>query len=304
MPATVYSLAPARLGSTVIPVERIGVSAGVIANPHQHSGNEYPTLVAIPGATPRITLTSPWRAAYDVLGLGMNVLSTMDVYLAKFASLTRASGSVHTKWGLTASCSAAAIITGASVNQDGLLMAEIEIYPLSNNGTTHPLTRTDNNAMPSLASQPILHTLGPASINGTVIPGLTSAGLELGQRLDVQRTDGALYPLLAVRIDAAPRLSATHADPVSLYAQLGSMLGADITSNFVAYFRQHNATTGVIDTGSSAVSITVAAGRILPLEVIDAQGQVATLGIDVHGLSSGAAHPFAVSVSATAPAIP
>jgi hypothetical protein len=303
MPAIVYSLAPARLGATVVPVERIGFSAGVIANPHQHSGNEYPTMVAIPGATPRITLTVPFRAAYDVLGLGINVLATMDVYLAKFASLTRASGSVHTKWGLSSSCSAAAIITGASVNQDGLLMAEVEIYPLSNNGTTHPLTRTDNNALPSLASQPILHTLGPVSINGTVIPGLQSAGLELGQRLQVDRTDGALYPLLATRIDAAPRITATHADPVTMYGQLGSLLGADITSNVVAYFRQHGS-SGVTDTGSTAVSITVASGRVLPLEVATSQGAVATLGLDIHGLSSGATHPFAVSVSATAPAIP
>lgn len=304
MPATVYSMAPCRLGATVVPVERIGLSAGVIANPHQHSGNEYPTLVAIPGATPRITLTMPWRIAYDTLGLGINVLTTMDVYLAKFASLTRASGTVHTKWGLSGSCSAAALIMGASVNQDGILMAEVEIYPLSNDGTTHPLTRTDNNAMPSLASQPILHTLGPCSINGTVVPGLSSAALDLGQRLEVQRTDGALYPLLAVRVDAAPKLSATHADPVGMYAQLGSMLGANISSNFVAYFRQLNTTTGVVDTGSTAVSITVASGRVVPLEVTDSQGQVSTIGIEVHGLSSSSTHPFAVSSSATAPAIP
>lgn len=304
MPAIIYSLAPVRLGSTVIPVERIGLSAGVIANPHQHSGNEYPTLVAIPGASPRITLTAPWRAAYDVLGLGINVLTTVDVYLAKFASLTRASGNVHTKWALSTSCSAAALITGASVNQDGILMAEVEVLPLSSVGTDYPLTRTDNNALPSLASQPILHTLGPVSINGTVVPGLESASLDLGQRLQSERTDGALYPILAARMDAAPRISATHRDPVTMYAQLGSMLGANITSNVVAYFRPYSATDGVVSTGATSVSITVASGRVVPLEITDSQGAVSTLGIDIHGLSSSATHPFAVSVTATAPAIP
>lgn len=304
MPAVVYSLAPAKFNTTVVPVERIGFSAGVIANPHQHSGNEYPTLIAIAGAVPRVTLTVPFRAAYDVLGLGINVLTAFEVYLAKFASLTRASGSVHTKWALSASCTAAAIITGASVNQDGLLMAEVEVYPLSNTGRAHPLTRSDNNALPSLASQPILHTLGPVSIDGTVIPGLQSSSLELGQRLQTQRTDGSDYPTLAVRVDAAPRIQATHADPVTMYNQLGSLLGANIASGVVAYFRQHAASTGVIDTGATAVSITVASGRIVPLEVPAGQGSVATLGLEVHGLSTGATHPFAVSVSATAPAIP
>jgi hypothetical protein len=304
MPATIYSMAPAKFGTTVIPVERIGFSAGVIANPHQHSGNEYPTLVSIPGASPRITLTVPWRAAYDTLGLSINVLTAFEIYLAKFASLIRSASSVHTKWALTASCTAAAQITGASVNQDGILMAEVEVVPLSNDGTSHPLTRTDNNALPTLASQPVLHGLGPVSINGTVVPGLQSGGVDLGQRLDVQRTDGALYPIVAARIDASPKLSATHADPVGMYAQLGSLLGANITSNVVAYFRQYSATTGVIDTGSTAVSITVASGRVVPLEVSVGHGQVATIGLEVHGLSSSSTHPFAVSVSATAPAIP
>jgi hypothetical protein len=303
MPATVYSLAPCKLNTTVVPVERIGFSPGVLANPHQHSGNEYPTLVAIPGAVPRVTLTIPWRAAYDVLGLGINVLTAFEVYLAKFASLTRASGNVHTKWALSTSCTAAAIIMGASVNQDGVLMAEVEVYPLSNDGVAHPLTRTDNNALPSLASQPVLHTLGPMSINGTVVPGLQSASLDLGQRLQVDRTDGASYPILATRIDAAPRVSGTHADPVGLFARLGSLLGVDLTSNAVAYFRQLSA-AGLVDTGATAVSITVASGRVVPLEVADSQGSVATIGLDVHGLSSTATHPFAVSVSATAPAIP
>ncbi len=304
MPASIYSLAPCKLNSTVVPVERIGFSPGVLANPHQHSGNEFPTLIAIPGATPRITLTMPFRAAYDVLGFSMVSLTAFEVYLAKFAALIRSASSVHTKWALTSSCTAAAMITGFSVNQDGVLMAEVEIVPLSNTGTAHPLTRSDNNALPTLASQPILHTAGPLSINGTVVPGLMSAAADLGQRLDVQRTDGAMYPIVAARVDAAPKISATHADPVGMLAQLGSLLGANLSSNAVAYFRQFDATTGVLDTGATAVSLTVASGHVLPLEMPVEQGKVATIGVEIHGLSTSATHPFAYSASATAPAIP
>jgi len=304
MPALTHSLAPAKFNSTVVAVEKIGFSPGVIANPHQHSGNEFPTLVAIPGAEPRITLTMPFRSAYDVLGLGMTQLTAFELYLAKFAALTRATGSVHTKWALAASCTASAMITGASVTQDGVLMAEVEVRPLSNNGTTPPFARTDNNALPALASQPVLHTLGPISVNGTVVPGLNAAGLDLGQNLDSQRTDGGLFPTLASRISAAPKITGTHADPVGMLAQLGSLLGVAASSNIIAYFRQYSVTTGEVSTGADSISVTVASGRMTPLDIVDSQGQIATMGIEIHGLSSSATHPFAISVGATSPAIP
>jgi hypothetical protein len=246
----------------------------------------------------------PFRSAYDALGLGMVQLTAFEIYLAKFSALTRATGSVHTKWALTASCTAAAMISGASVSQDGILMAEVEVHPLSNNGVAHPLTRSDSNAMPTLASQPILHTLGPISVNGTVVPGLNASALDLGQKLESQRTDGALYPLLTSRVGAAPKITGTHADPVGMLAQLGSLLGVAASSNIIAYFRQFNATTGEISAGADSISVTVASGRMTPLDIADSQGQIATMGIEIHGLSSSATHPFAISVGATSPAIP
>lgn len=304
MPAIIYSMAPAKFGTTVVPVERFGFSAGIVQTAHTHSGNEYATIVAVAGATPRITMSMPFRAAYDLFGLTVASVTTFEFYLAKFASLIRAAGSVHTKWALSASCSAACQITGFSVNNDGFLMAEVDVVPLSNNGTTHPLTRTDNNALLSLASQPVLHTLGPVSINGTVVPGLSAANGDLGQRLEVARHDGTLYPLVAARLGGDPKLTFTHSDPVTLESQLASLLGSNITSNVVAYFRGYNTTTGVNDTGTTAISITIASGRAYMTELPAQHGQIATRGLEVIGLSTSSTHPMVVATSATAPAIP
>jgi len=303
MPADVHSMAPCQIASTVVPVERVSFSGGVITEPHQHSGNEFVTLIRTSGATPRIRLSMPFRAAYDLLALGVNELSAFHLYLAKFAALIRATGSVHTRWSLSTNAKAAAMITGWSVNQDGILLADVEIVPLAaTGGTAHPLTRTDNNALLALASQPTVHTLGPVSINGTVIPGLTASSVDLGQNLVPQRTDGALYPVIAPRVDAAPRMTLTHADPRALLAGLGDLLGSSVA--VVAYYRQYAAADGTIDTGATAVSVTAASCRITPIDMDVGQGEVATIGFEVAGLSSTSTHPFAVAVNATAPAIP
>lgn len=303
MPATLSSLAPCVMNATTIPVASISLDHAVVSELSHHSGNEYPTLVAVAGAGPRVTLQVPFRAAYDLLGMTAVSLTTFEIYLATFASLLRQSGSNHVKLGLNTSCTAAAQITGMSVSQDGMLMADVEVVPLSNTGTAAPLVRTGSVALPAISSQPILHTLGPVSINGTVYPGLTAASVELSPSLEVHRGDGALYPTVAARVQGQPTMTLTHSDPVAMTNLLGSV-GVAASSNIIAYFRQFNATTGVVSTGADAVSLTCASGRMEPQTLTASQGQVATLGALVRGLSTSSTHPFAVAVGATAPALP
>jgi hypothetical protein len=296
-------MAPVRLNSTVVPVVSVGLDHGIVQDLSHHSGNEYPTLVAVAGAGPRITLSVPFRAAFDMIGFGVLNLTTCDIFFATFASLVRQSGANHIKLGLGASCTAAAQITGASVTQDGILLADVEIVPLSNDGVSAPLVRSTGQTLPTLASQPILHTAGPLSVNGTVYPGSTSVQIDLSPTLDVHRGDGALYPMVAARTQGQPSMTLAHADPVAMTALLGSV-GVAASSNIVVFFRPYDATTGVVGTGATAVSLTVASGRVSPERVSFAQGQVATIGARVVGLSTSSTHPFAVSVAATAPALP
>jgi len=303
MATVVSSLAPVQINSTVLAVERIGFSTGIISDLSQHSGQLYATLHKVSGAVPRITFTTPFLAAYNLLGLTVVNASTLDVYLTKFGALVPTAGSTHPRFALSSSCTAACHITGASVNQDGDLMAEVECFPLSVAGVAHPITYSTTNALITLAGQPVLHTLGPCSLNGTVVGGLQSSAVDLGQQLNIERTDGALYPIVGARVGAQPKITNGHADPFTLFSTLG-LLGLNLTSNFVQYFRQYSATTGVIDTGATAISFTIASGRAEPGDMSAQQGGVATLGFMVSGLSSSSTHPIAVSTSATAPTIP
>lgn len=303
MSATVYSMAPLDINGTILPVESIGLPHDILSVLYQHSGNEYPSLVAVPGANARVTFRSPFAAAYPVIGFTCLRATTLNFYLAKFATLIRAAGSVHPKLPLASSASALVVQTGWSVNQDGILMGDYECVYLSADMTTHPIgALTTNNALPSLASQPALHTLGPMSVNGTVYGGLMSSSGNLGQVYEARRTDGGPYPMVAARYGGTPSLSGEHSDPISLWSVM-SPTGAAISANVVQYYRAYDPTTGLVSSTNS-VSITCAAGRVHPQTITTGQGKVATVGIEVLATSATATHPFAVSLAATAPAVP
>lgn len=302
MPAVISSLSPAKLNSTVVPVKSYTVAPGIISAADRHSGNLYETLHKTSGAEPRVTLNIPFKPAYDVIGLGILKLTAFEFYLAKFTDYIRSASSEHTKWALSSSATAVAMITGWTVDHDGDLLAVVEVVPLAASAAAHPLTKSDNNALPTLASQPTMHTMGPVSINGTIIAGLRSVGGELGQNLRVLRSDGDRYARNAGYLGGSPRMTARHADPITLLGTLG-LLGLNISSNVVQYFRQYDATTGEV-TGDSGtgISITVASGRVEPVDLNANDQDLPDVGLQVIGLSSSATHPFVISTAASVPA--
>jgi hypothetical protein len=300
MAASLLSLAPITIGSTTIAVERIGFSHDVMANVSWHSGNEYPSLIAVPGSNPRVSFRCHFQDIYALTGLTILSASTFSVYLAKYAALIKDATSVHTKFALTASCTACVYITSVSTDQDGILMADCEAVLLSNDGAAHPFTQTNNNALPSLTAQPILHTLGPLVLNGTGVPGVTGASISLGQRYESRRSDGDKYPRVALRTGGEPRMTIEHGDPLGVLTALG-LDGANITSNAVQYFKRYDATTGLVGT-ANGVSLTIASGRAHPVELGASHGAVATHGIEIMGLSTSSTHPIATSITATVPA--
>ena len=300
--ALLTSLSPVRLNATVCAVKSVGFSPGIISAADRHSGNLYETLVKTSGAEPRLTLNMPFRSAFDVIGLGVLKLTTFEIFLAQFVDYIRSASAVHTKIGLNTSATAVATITGWTVDLDGDLLATVDIIPLAASSGAHPLLKTDNVALATLLSQPVLHTLGPISINGAVVAGLRSAGGELGQNLRTIRSDADRFPRQAGLMSASPRMSARSSDPYTLLNTLG-LLGANITANVIQYFRQYDPTTGVVSGDSgTGIAITCASGRIEPAEMSAADADVPEIGLQVTGLSSSSTHPFAVSVAATVPA--
>lgn len=301
MVATANSLGPITIGTTTIATLGWSLSPDIVRAAQKHSGLPYPTLEVVPGANPRIKFRAYFQDIYAVIG-SLTILNAtiFNVYLSKYTSLIRDASAAHLKVALTASCVAAIQILSTSADQDGMLIAECEAIIGANDSSTHPFTITTNNALPALTAAPIIHTLGPGVLNGTGLPGVTSASLDCGQEVQVGRHDGDLYPRMIAQTGAMRKISCGHADPRGLLTALG-LLGANITANYVQYFRRADATTGVVG-AANGISMTVASGRVHPVDLTAAQGAIATEGFELVPLSATTADGITISLTATVPA--
>ena len=295
--ALFYSAAPITLNSTTLAADDISLSAAVMSESFRHSGNLFPSVLVVPGADPRVTFRTPFKEAYDLIGLKSLKLTTFNLYFAKFVDAVRQSDSSHLKYGLSTSCVAHATIKGASVSQNGILMADIEVVLLSNDGMAHPLTAATA-SLPSLAGQPALKTLGPVTLNGTTTGGYVSASIDLGNNLETFKSDGDLYPRVATYTGGNPVLSFEHADPATLWGAIG-LTGTALSSNCIAYFRDYSTSTHL--TLTTGHSLTIASGRVIPADFGASSLGVARGGIRVVGLSTSDTHPIVVASGASVP---
>lgn len=294
-----YSLAPATLNSTTLAIEGLTISAALASESFRHSGGLFPSVLVVPGAAPRVSFRTPFKEAYDLIGLKSLKLTTFNLYAAKFVDAVRQSDSSHLKYGLTASCVGHATIKGASVSQNGILMADVEVVLLSNDGMTHPLTAATA-SLPSLASQPALKTLGPIDVNNVVNGGYMSVNLDLGNKLEAFTSDGCLYPTVAAYLGGDPAITAEHADPATLWASIG-LTGSAITGDIIVYCRDYSTTTHL--TQATGLSLTIASGRIMPEDFSISSLGLARGGIRVVGLSTSDTSPIVVAAGASVPSL-
>jgi hypothetical protein len=294
----IYSSSPCKLNTTVMAATDLRLSANIASQVYQHSGNLFPSVAVLSGAIPRIAFKTPIKDALTVIGTGLLALTNLDFMLAKFSNSTfiKATTSVHTKWNASSGC---AYISGWSIGQGGICLADVDVVPLSTDGTTHPLTRSDNNAMLTLSSEPILHTLGPLSVNGSVITGLNQLSVAMNHTLDVRVSDGDLYPRNAALLAGSPTITGEHLDPATLLTTL-SLIGVNISANVIAYWKSFDVTTQIVSTANS-VSAAIASGRIVAENIDAGQNNPAKSAIHVIPLSSTATHPLVTSIAATAP---
>lgn len=304
MTASILSMGPLTIGSTTIGVRVTGFDPAIIEALQLHSGLPYPTANLVSGANPRFTFEAYFQDIAALIPGNLTILdaTTCSLYMSLFSSFTRDATSVHTKLALTGSpvCHAAIQIMSTRVAQDGTLMAECQAEIMAGDSTTYPLTVTHNNALPGLSAEPIKHTLGPLVGNGTGIPGVMDAALNLNPTNETKRSDGDLYPKLTAQLQGQPRLIVAHGDPKGVLTALG-LLGTNITANFVQYFRRYDGTTGVAG-AANGISLTIASGRAIPVTITNEQGRISTTGIEISCLSSSTTYPIAVSLVATVPA--
>lgn len=298
--AIISSLAPAKLNSTVLAIRNLRIQAAIDAQPFRHSGNLYPSVMYVPGATPAVTFQTPFLAAYTLIGLGNGALklTTFEVYLASFADSVRLGALSHTKYGLNTSCVGFAYITGFSVDTNGILMADVSVALISNDGMTHPLKKTGSVSLPVLASEPALHSLGPVDINGVVIGGLNQMAVDTGYQTQLLKTDGDLYARNFACMGADRVLNLTFKDALTVWNDL-TLLGADISANVVQYLRAYDPTTQVkLGTG---LSITMASGRAVQDALTSENLALNETPVKVIPLSATATDPMIIATGVAIP---
>ncbi len=304
-PAVLRSLAPITMNAATLPILSMRWSPGALDEPFSHSGNEFATHNRQTGAEPRLMVTMPFWDAYNLIGWKSLKLTTLDAYEAKYVDAARQTGAVHRKYALTASAVAHATIRSVTLGDPrGLCLADVEVLYLAPAGTatTHPVTPTDNNSLPAITTGPTLQSGGPMKILNTSYNGLQSMTLDTGNQLQAFTHAGDKYPTICQYAGGVPVVRGEFADPPTLLSAIG-LEGADLASSTVMYFRDYDATTGVL--ALTGVSLTLARGRIMPDGDIDSSNRgVDRLGFRIHALAdptTPGTHPWVTASGATLP---
>ncbi len=262
--AIVRSLGPITINSTTLPTLGTRFVPGALSEAFGHSGNEFDTVNRAPGAEVKAMATIPFWDAYNLIGWKSLKCTTLDIYEAKYVDAARSASSVHRKYALTASAVAHATIRSVTVaGPRALALAEVELTYLASGPVTHPITVTDNNALPALSSAPTLHTGGMIGIAGTTYGAINSMTLETGNRLESYTHAGAAYPTVSQYLEGKPTVRGSFADPVALFDEIG-LEGQALTGtgNDILWFRSYDGTTGELLTTGAKIVLTY--GRILP----------------------------------------
>lgn len=295
MSLSISSLAPLRIGSTVLATENLQVSPDVQTALVRHSGNEFASVLTVPGAAPRIRFTTPAKPALDLIGTKALRATTLDIYLATFAAGLRSTSSDHHKYSLAASASAMVYIQRLRVSDRGVAMADVECVLVSSDGMTHPLAAPTTASLPTLSGQPALHTLGTSIVDAAGIAGTAGVDLDFGATviagIDGNPGDGLLYPTVCQYVGGSPVINVEHGDPVGVLAALG-YTGVAPGTSFVQWFRSYDATNHV--TLGTGFSVTVASCRVTPADFGSANQAIARTGFRVEGLSGSSTHPWAI----------
>lgn len=298
MTMTIASLAPIKINSTVIAVKDVQFSPDIAYMAEQHSGYEFPSLGVVPGAAPRIRFKTPLTGAYSLIGMKLLIGTTFELYFATFASGLRQSGANHKKLNLNTSATVCAYIVGGSVGQNGVVWVDVEVVGLSADGVVNPFQITASVSLPTLSSEPQLHTMGPYALNGTRKDGASNLGFQTNVQLATTLNDGDSFPRSVGWMGAAPELAIEHQDALTVLGDLG-LTGLNLVTSAAIFFCGIDPTTQLRQT--TGFSFTVSSGRALPGPVTLNQGQLPRQGIMIKPLSATSTHPLVVATAATVP---
>lgn len=179
-----------------------------------------PTFSAVMAMAPRLSFkTTAIATLLGVVGITPVSISANVVfyYQQTQPNGTRLTGSVHRSATIAAGM---VVLRKISAAQGGKAMMEVDVIPLSSDGTTDPITFASAIALPTLTGTAEMFTLGPLKINNVMTDGVQSMDFDLGIREQVMSHAGLVYPVRAHAEQRLPSFRWKHAD-ASLLSTLG-----------------------------------------------------------------------------------
>ena len=299
MTLNVTGMSPITLDSTTLAISDLAFTPDIVSIPFRHSGNEFPSIGAKPGARPAFRYRTPWLAAYAYFGLKLKISSIVNIYFANFtAGLRTPTTASNTALQVNNGCTGCSYIDGFSIDQFGLVMADVVTLMLSKDGITHPFQQVAAQVLPVLGSQPALSTMGPYQLNAVRKDGARSLGFRQNAIVYSPINDGDSYPRLADWMGASPQFMIDHEDALQMVTDL-TLMGLNIATNAVIWLADLDPTTFLRKT--TGTSLTVTAGNVMVKSVPWNLNSASKASVVVESLSSTGVHPVTVATGAALP---
>lgn len=170
-------------------------------------GNVDEHFATIIASRPRFTLTTTALAkALTVCGFGgLDLSSGADIWFQKVAAKgTRAGSSSHTR--VTYS-DGLLLPRRISASQGQIATMEFEGIATSDDGTTAPMSIATSASLAGSPGTTEAFTLGPVSVGGSTLAGVTEVEVDFGIEEALIESDGGVYPRDAYINARRPRIS-------------------------------------------------------------------------------------------------
>lgn len=290
---TIYRQGLLQLGTTVLPVSNVSLNPAIASQARQSAGDQAPTQQTVFGSSPSFTATVPLVSALDLIGLKCTRFTDLQCSLLRVDPTTgiTAADTSHVRFALDTGAVCYAVITDFSAAQGAIATANIQVWCISDDGVTNPVSVTTGSAL-ALSAQPALHTLGPVDINASEVSGASSVSGSLNHNASVLVTDGDLYPTQYSWRSTNPTLTVQHSDPDAVL-DAATLDGANISASTKVTFRARGS-DGIITTTEKTISLT--SGHIITQPLGGDSGQIAGVAYTILPEASNATtHPWTVS---------
>ena len=299
-----YGLHVATLNTTTVGgMLGYSVSGGVNAQVQGHDGIVEPLSGEVMDATPvfRFRSLDIW-GVLQLLSTGYLGLTALDVWFQRYENkgeYKTGTGAAHLKAALATGCGALAVARSLRPVHKQYLVAEVDVFYLSDDGLTDPVVWSTSDTMTGDVTSVPKYTLGPAVITpsgGSATPLYTRGwDFDFGVGAEPESDSGQPYSRWVNPASVTPS-AGIDVEDLGLVMSL-PMSGKDATLDL--YLRKMlPGGTRVPDGTAEHVKLSVKAGVSYTDEVGGEHGQKGLLPVRMQVVSDGTNPIFAVSQSA------